>query len=64
MMHLTRWLVVMAVGITLLAGLTACVVVPVDPGPAGYVVSPPYVAVRPYYPYRPYYGWFYYGYRR
>ncbi|MBI3325529.1 MAG: hypothetical protein HYZ81_02340 [Nitrospinae bacterium] len=64
MESLKRWFVVMAVGVTLLASLTNCVIVPVDPVPAGYVMSPPYVAVRPYYPYRAYYGRYPYGYRR
>jgi hypothetical protein len=69
-----RWFAVMAVGGTLLAGPTGCVVAPVEPG---YVASPPVVVIRPYRahrhyhyhphryyrPYRPYYGWGPYGHR-
>jgi hypothetical protein len=66
---LKQWLVVLTVGGTLLIGLTSCVVVPVDPVPSGYAVSPPVVVIRPYHhhrhyhpyryyrPYRPYGGW-------
>jgi hypothetical protein len=53
MRYVKRWLVVMAVGLTLLVGLANCVVVPATPGPSGYMVSPPTVIVRPYYSYRP-----------
>jgi hypothetical protein len=65
-----RWFAVVALGGTLLAGLTNCVVAPVEPG---YVASPPVVVIRPYRPYRhyhpygyhrpyrPYYGWYPYG---
>jgi hypothetical protein len=68
-----RWFIVMVVGGTFFMGLTSCVVVPVDPGPPGYVVSPPVVVIRPYHhyhhhrhyppyryyrPYRPYGGWY------
>ena len=69
-----RWFFVMALGGTLLASLTNCVVVPVEPG---YMVPPPAVVIRPYRlhrhyhghpyrsyrPYRPYYGWRPYGHR-
>jgi hypothetical protein len=66
-----RWFAVMALGGTLLVGLTNCVVAPVEPG---YVVPPPVVIIRPYRPhrhyhahpyryYRPYYGWHPYGHR-
>ena len=61
---LKRWIVAIAVGVTLLAGLASCVVAPVAPAPPGYVVSPPVVVIRPYRPYRPYYGWYPYAYRR
>jgi hypothetical protein len=68
------WFAVMALGGTLLAGATGCVVAPVEPG---YVVPPPLVVIRPYRPhrhyhdhpyrsyrpYRPYYGWGPYGHR-
>jgi hypothetical protein len=54
---LTRWFVVLAMGATLLVGLTQCVVVPAPPVSAGYVAPPPVVVVRPYRPYRPYDGW-------
>lgn len=66
MRSLKRWFVVVAVGMTLLVGLTNCVIAPAAPVPSGYVVSPPVVVVRPYrpyryyhpyHPYRPYYGW-------
>jgi hypothetical protein len=72
---LKRWFVVMAVGVTLLAGLTNCVVAPVAPASSGYVVSPPVVVIRPYRAYRPYrpyhpyhayrhhHGWYPYAYR-
>ncbi len=60
---LKRWIVALAVGVTLLAGMTNCVIAPAAPVPSGYVVSPP-VVVRPYHPYRPYYGWYPYAYRR
>ena len=40
-----RWFAVMVLGGTLLAGLTNCVVAPVEPG---YVASPPVVVIRPY----------------
>jgi hypothetical protein len=40
-----RWFVMMALGGTLLAGPTGCVVAPVEPG---YVASPPVVVIRPY----------------
>jgi hypothetical protein len=65
-----RWFIVMVVGGTFFMGLTSCVVVPVEPGPPGYVVSPPVVVIRPYHhhrhyrpyryyrPYRPYGGWY------
>ena len=65
-----RWFVMIALGGTLLAGSTGCVVAPVEPG---YVVPPPVVVIRPYRPYRydapypyyrpyrPYYGWRPYG---
>src|SRR5919204_5481418 len=56
MKSLKRWIVAIAAGVLLLAGLTNCVVAPVAPGPPGYVVSPPVVVIRPYHPYRPYYG--------
>jgi hypothetical protein len=63
-----RWFAVMGLGGTLLAGLTNCVVAPVEPE---YVASPPVVVIRPYRPhrhyhyhpyrdyrpYRPYYGY-------
>jgi hypothetical protein len=55
---LTRWFVVIAIGVTLLVGLTQCVVVPGPPVSAAYVAPPPVVVVRPYRPYRPYYGWY------
>jgi hypothetical protein len=61
MKGLIRWFVIMAMGVTLLAGLTHCVVVPAPPVAAGYEVAPPVVVVRPYRyhrPYRPYYGWY------
>jgi hypothetical protein len=70
MKGLTRWFVVMAMGVTLLSGLTHCVVVPAPPVAAGYEVAPPVVVVRPYRPYHhyrpyryyrpyhPYYGWY------
>jgi hypothetical protein len=57
MKGLKRWFVVLAMGVTLLVGLTHCVVVPAPPV-TGYEVSPPVVVVRPYQPYRPYYGWY------
>jgi hypothetical protein len=75
MVRLKRWFVAMAVGGTLLVGLTGCVVAPAAPVPSGYVVSPPAVVVRPYYgyriyrpyrfyrPYRPYYGYGWHPYR-
>jgi hypothetical protein len=75
MVSLKRWFVVMAVGGTLLLGLTSCVVAPVAPAPPGYVASPPVVVIRPYRPYRyyqpyhyhrpyrPYYGWYPYSHR-
>jgi hypothetical protein len=46
-----RWFVRMALGGTLLAGPTGCVVAPVEPG---YVASPPVVVIRPYHSYRDY----------
>jgi hypothetical protein len=46
-----RWFVMIALGGTLLAGPTGCVVAPVEPG---YVASPPVVVIRPYRHYRPY----------
>jgi hypothetical protein len=55
---LKRWLVVMALGVTILVGLTNCVIVPAPPVSAGYVASPPVMVVRPYHAYRPYYGWY------
>ena len=58
MKGLKRWVGVMALGLTLLGGLTQCVVVPAPPVSAGYEVSPPVVVIRPYQPYRPYYGWY------
>jgi hypothetical protein len=61
---LKRWIVALAVGVTLLTGMTNCVIAPAAPLPSGYVVSPPVVVVRPYHPYRPYYGWYPYAYRR
>jgi hypothetical protein len=64
MKSLKRWIVAIAAGVLLLAGLTNCVVAPVAPAPPGYVVSPPVVVIRPYHPYRPYYGWYPYAYRR
>ena len=75
MVRLKRWFVVMAMGGTLLVGLTSCVVAPAAPVPSGYVVSPPAVVVRPYRgsrvyrpyrlyrPYRPYYGYGWHPYR-
>jgi hypothetical protein len=69
MVCLKRWFIAMVVGGVLLAGLTSCVVAPVEPG---YAVSPPVVVIRPYQyyvpygyyrPYRPYYGWHPYGHR-
>jgi hypothetical protein len=63
---LKRCFVALAVGVTLLVGLTQCVIAPVAPAPSGYVVSPPVVVVRPYRvyrPYRPYYGWYPRAYR-
>jgi hypothetical protein len=72
MVCLKRWFMAMVVGGTLLAGLTSCVVAPVEPG---YVAPPPVVVIRPYQPYRyyepyryyrpyrPYYGWYPYGHR-
>jgi hypothetical protein len=66
---LKRCFVVLAVGVTLLVGLTQCVIAPVDPMPSAYVVSPPvvivrpYRAYRPYRPYGPYYGWYPRAYR-
>jgi hypothetical protein len=72
MVCLKRWFMAMVVGGTLLAGLTSCVVAPVEPG---YVAPPPAVVIRPYppyryyvpygyyRPYRPYYGWHPYGHR-
>jgi hypothetical protein len=60
---LKRCFVVIAVGVTLLIGLTNCVIAPVAPAPPRYAVSPPVVVVRPYHPYRPYYGWYPYAYR-
>ena len=74
---LKRWFVVMAMGGTLLVGLTNCVVAPAAPLPSGYVMSPPAVVVPPYRyyrpyryhrpyryyrPYRPYYSWSPYSY--
>jgi hypothetical protein len=75
MVCVKRWFVGMVVGGTLLAGLTSCVVAPVEVAPPGYVVSPPVVVVPPYRPYpyykpygyyrpyRPYYGGYPYGHR-
>jgi hypothetical protein len=75
MVRVKRWFVGMVVGGMLLAGLTSCVVAPVDVAPPGYVVSPPVVVVPPYRPYpyykpygyyrpyRPYYSWYPYGHR-
>jgi hypothetical protein len=63
---LKRCFVTLAVGVTLLVGLTQCVIAPVAPAPSAYVVSPPVVVVRPYRayrPYRPYYGWYPRAYR-
>ena len=70
MASLKHCFVVLAVGVTLLLGLTNCVVAP-GPGPSGYVVAPPAVVIQPYgsysyyYPhrsYRPYHnphgGWY------
>jgi hypothetical protein len=57
MRSIKRWFVMMAVGGTLLAGPSSCVVAPVEPA---YVASPPAVVIRHYrhyYPrryYRPY----------
>jgi hypothetical protein len=75
MKYLKRWFVVMAVGGTLLVGLTNCVVTPIAPVPSGYVASPPVVVIRPHRPYRryrhhrhyhsyhPYYGGYPHAYR-
>jgi hypothetical protein len=60
MKDLTRWFVMMAMGATLLGGLTHCAVVPVPPVSAGYEGSPPTVVVRPYRPYRYYHPYRYY----
>jgi hypothetical protein len=72
MVRLKQWFMAMVVGGMLLAGLTSCVVAPVEPG---YVAPPPAVVIRPYppdryyvpygyyRPYRPYYGWHPYGHR-
>jgi hypothetical protein len=61
---LTRWFVVLALGVALLGGLTQCVVVPAPPVSAAYVAPPPLVVVRPYRSYRPYYGWYPYRHYR
>jgi hypothetical protein len=72
MMWVKRWFAVTALWGMLLAGLTGCVVAPVEPGyvaPPSVVVIPSYrpygyYAPHPYYrPYRPYYWGRPYGYR-
>ena len=60
MTWLQRGFVGMALGGTLLIGLTHCVVAPVAPVPSGYVVSPPVVIAPPYRPYRHYYPYRFY----
>jgi hypothetical protein len=74
MVWVKRWIAATALGGMLLAGLTSCVVAPVEPG---YGVPPPVVVIRPYRPhrhyhyhpyryyrpYRPYYGWHHHPYR-
>jgi hypothetical protein len=54
MRFLQRSVITMVMGVTLLVGLSGCVVAPMAPAPSGYVVSPPVVIVRPYRMYRPY----------
>jgi hypothetical protein len=72
MVSMKRCFVVMAMGVTLLVGLTHCVIAPAAPAPAGYVVAPPVVVIRPYRPYHPYHpyrayrphhGWYPHSYR-
>jgi hypothetical protein len=60
MAWLRRWFAVMSLGGTLLAGLTSCVVSPVEPG---YVASPPVMVIRPYRHYRPHRHYHYHPYR-
>lgn len=55
-----RCFAVMALGGTLLVGLTNCVVAPVEPG---YVASPPVIVIRPYRPHRYYHSHPYRDYR-
>jgi len=57
MRYLKRWCYIVAVGVTVLVGLTNCIVVPAGPVRSGYVMPPPVVVVRPY---RPYYGYGWY----
>jgi hypothetical protein len=58
MAGLKQWSVVIALGGTLIVGMTNCVVAPA-PVPSGYVVSPPVVVIRPDYPHRYYYPYRY-----